>query len=109
LGLADLGTAIPWGEVVYLISVLLRDPTSWLQVSVNKWHHPISYEWTVLAAQYDLHAQVNSRRKPKPYPRPWPNFDPNVTRKGKPRADARALLERAKSGGLKWRNKPTPM
>lgn len=106
LGLGDLGNTIPWAEVVYLVAVLLRDPTSWLQVSVNKWHHPVSYEWAALAAQYDLHAQVNSKRKPKPYPRPWPN-DTN-TRKGTARRDGREILARARNGGLTWQNRRTP-
>lgn len=109
LGLRDLGTTVPWVEVVYLVAVLLRDPSSWLQTSVAGWHHPISYEWAVLAGTYDLHAQVNSKRKPKPYPRPWPSGVGGSSRRGKPRADARDILARAKNGGMKWQNKHTPM
>jgi hypothetical protein len=99
--------SVSWGEIVHLISVLLRDPSSWLQVSVNKWHHPVSFEWVAMAAQYDLHAQVNSRRKPKPYPRPWPDSNAG-NRKGQARADARDILARAKNGALEWHNKRTP-
>ena len=106
LGLSDLGTTVPWVEVVYLVAVLLRDPSSWLQVSYNKWDHPISFEWATLVATYDLLAQVNSKRKPKPYPRPWPTS--NSTRKGTPRVDGREILQSARNGGLKWQNRPTP-
>lgn len=107
LGLGDLGTTVPWVEVVYLVAVLLRDPSSWLQVSYNKWHHPVSFEWAAHAATYDLLAQVHSKRKPKPYPRPWPTT--TNTRKGTARVDGREILERARNGGLKWQNRPTPM
>lgn len=107
LGLGDLGTTVPWVEVVYLVAVLLRDPSSWLQVSYNKWHHPVSFEWAAHAATYDLLAQVHSKRKPKPYPRPWPTT--TNTRKGTARLDGREILERARNGGLKWQNRPTPM
>lgn len=107
LGLDDLGSRVPWTEVVYLVSVLVRDPSSWLQTSLNGWHHPVSYEWAALAAQYDLHAQVNSKRKPKPYPRPWDNT--REKRKGTARADAREILARAKRGEFKWQNRRTPM
>jgi len=108
LGLADLGESIPWVEVVYLVAVLLRDPTSWLQVSVNGWHHPVSYEWAAMVAQYDLHAQVNSKRKPKPYPRPWSNTN-QAGGKGTVRVDAREILKRAREGAYKWQSKPTLM
>jgi len=108
LGLDDLGSTVPWHEVVYLVSVLIRDPSSWLQTSLNDWHHPVSYEWAALAAQYDLHAQVNSKRKPKPYPRPWKDVGDGSTRKGTARSDAREILAKARDGGFKWQNRRTP-
>ena len=103
----DFGTALPWDEVVSLISVLMADPTSWLQTSKNSWTHPITYEWTLAAATYDLLAQVNSKRKPKAWPRPWP--DSNLKRVGRPRRDAKDILTRAKNGDIEWQSKPTPM
>jgi hypothetical protein len=106
LGLDDLGTTVPWHEVVYLVSVLVRDPSSWLQTSLNGWHHPVSYEWAALAATYDLHAQVHSKRKPKPYPRPWSGD--TEKRKGTVRTDARDILARARRGEFKWQNRRTP-
>jgi len=105
LGIADLGTTVPWNEVVYLVAVLLRDPSSWLQTSTNKWAHPVSYEWAAQAATYDLLAQVHSKRKPKPYPRPWSN---GQGRKGTVNPNARDLLKKARQGEMEWQNKPTP-
>ena len=107
LGLDSLGTEVPWFEVISLVTVLLRDPTSWLQTAKNDWQHPISYDWTIAAATYDLLAQVNSKRKPKAWPRPW--GDPNSNKLGAPRRDARAILKRAKDGDIEWQSKPTPM
>jgi hypothetical protein len=99
---------VDFDELVLLVDMLLRDPSSWTHASVAKWKHPISYEWAVLVGQYDLLAQVHSgKRKPKPFPRPWP--DPDQRQKGKVRADARELLLKAKNGDLEWQNKPTPM
>lgn len=99
---------VKFDELVLLVDVLLRDPTSWLHAAVAGWKHPISYEWTVNVATYDLLAQVYSgKRKPKPYPRPWK--DPNVKAKGKARKDAREILKRAKDGELDWQNKPMRM
>jgi hypothetical protein len=99
---------VDFDELVLLVDVLLRDPTSWLHAAVAGWKHPISYEWTVNVATYDLLAQVHSgKRKPKPYPRPWK--DSNTVVKGKARKDARQILKRAKDGDLDWQNKHTPM
>ena len=55
-----------------MVSVLQRDPSSWIQAVTNDWKYPVSYEFVVAAHTYDLLAAVNSKRKPKPYPGPWP-------------------------------------
>jgi len=108
LGLADLGNTVPWNEVIYLVSVLLSDPTSWLQAAKAGWQHPIDYNWTIQAATYDLLAQVNSKRKPKPWPRPW--SDKKAKRRGANyRKDAREILRKAKDGEIEWQSKHTPM
>ena len=108
LGLDSLGTTVPWSEVVSLVSVLMSDPTSWLQTAKNDWQHPITYEWSIAAATYDLLAQVNSKKKPKPWPRPW--SEPSTVRKGRnTRKDARAILTKARDGDLKWQKPLTPM
>lgn len=82
LSVADFGAKITWLEVLQLTSILLRDPTSWLQAAHGKWKHPISYDWLVLANTFDLLAQVNSKNTPKPYARPW--SDQGAERSGKP-------------------------
>lgn len=105
VGLDDLGESIPWSEVLLILTVLLRDPTSWLHTSVAKWHHPISFEWTVGVATYDLLAQVYSKRKPKPYPRPWKTGAGQGGRKGTIRKDAREILAKARDGELEWQNR----
>ena len=108
MGLGALGNEVPWPEVISLVSILMADPTSWLQTAKNKWQHPITYEWTIQAATYDLLAQVNSKRKPKAWPRPWGKQD--KTHIGKiNRRDARAILQKAKDGDLEWQNKLMPM
>lgn len=72
IGLEEIGDRISYLEAIYLASVLLRDPSSWLQAAVNDWKFPVSREWQVSVHTYDLHAAVNSKNKPKPYPTPWP-------------------------------------
>jgi hypothetical protein len=96
-------------ELLLIVDVLLRDPTSWLHAAVAKWKHPITHEWSVLVSMWELLAQVNTRkgRKAPRFPKPWP--DPNSTSKGKTRRDARGILKRAKDGELDWQNKPMPM
>lgn len=59
-------------EAVLLVSVLMRDPSSWLYAAEAEWDFPVSREWIVATHTYDLHAMVNSKSKPKPYPTPWP-------------------------------------
>jgi len=108
LGLADLGTTVPWEEVIYLVAVTMSDPTSWLQAAKHNWSPPIDYNWTLAAATYDLLATVNSKKKPKPWPRPWNDGTQKKTVR-KIRRDARAILSKAKDGDLKWQKPPTPM
>lgn len=72
MGLDDIGDRISYLETIYLVSVLLRDPSSWLQAAQSKWDYPVSREWQVASNTYDLLAIVNSKNKPKPYPTPWP-------------------------------------
>lgn len=71
LSVLDIGNGVTWLEATYLVAILLRDPTSWLQAAVNEWEYPVSREWMVAAHSYDLLHAVNSKNKPKPYPTPW--------------------------------------
>ena len=108
LGLSDLGDTVPWSEVISLVAILMSDPTSWLQAAKHKWSHPITYEWTLAAATYDLLATVNSKRKPKAWPRPWANSTKTQTAR-KIRSDAKSVLQQAKDGDIEWQSKRTPM
>lgn len=72
LSFEDIGDSVSYLEAVYLVSILLRDPSSWLQAARSEWDFPVSNEWMVAANSYDLLARVNSKQKPKPYPTPWP-------------------------------------
>ena len=89
LSIDDIGSSITWLEAVYLVAVLLKDPTSWLQASRNGWDFPVSREWMVAAHHYDLVHAINSKKRPKPYPTPWP--DPSKTRIGKTRESVDAV------------------
>lgn len=95
-GLDALGVEVTYREACYLVSVLLRDPSSWLQAVQNDWAYPVSREWMATAHVWDLLAAVNSKNKPKPYPTPWPAEGTNKIGSKKPqtRKDVLANLER---------------
>ena len=76
----DVGGKVKWIEAIYLVSMLMRNPQSWLQAAVNGWKYPVDNAYMMLAETYDLLARVNSKNKPKPIPRPWP--DTNKTKIG---------------------------
>lgn len=87
----DIGGDVTWIEAIYLVAVLLRDPASWLQAAKNDWDYPVSREWLVATHTFDLHAAINSKNKPKPYPTPW--GDPNTQRlKSKKPQDRSSVL-----------------
>lgn len=98
----ELGHAIDWREGLQLISILLQDPSSWTSANIREWTHPATHEAIALYAIYDIHAQVNSKHKPKPYPRPWASAG---SVKGNTRTDAREILSKAKTGDLEWQSK----
>lgn len=81
LSINDVGKTVTLLEAVHLVAILLRDPSSWLQSARNGWDFPVSREWIVSAHHYDLVHAINSKKKPKAYPAPWP--DPNTKRLGK--------------------------
>lgn len=71
-GIDEIGQSISLRETVLLVSVLMRDPSSWLQAAASDWKYPVTNEFIVAAHTWDLLAAVNSKNKPKPYPTPWP-------------------------------------
>ena len=91
----EIGRTVTWKESVLLVAILMRDTHSWTQAAHSGWTYPVSREWIVGAHTYDLHAAVNSKRKPKPYPNPFPSKD--VTKTGKTTLsfeEAKAVLDR---------------
>jgi len=86
----DVGGSITWIEAIYLVSVLMRNPQSWLQAAHNGWKYPVDHNWMVTAELFDLTLRANSKNKPKPMPRPWP--DQNSERVGKPVHSRDAIL-----------------
>lgn len=96
LSFEAIGSTVSLLEAVYLVAMLLRDPTSWLQAAHRDWKNPVSQEWMITANTYDLLMKVNSKTKPKPYPRPWPAD--NVSTIGSNQRLSRAtVLERLES------------
>lgn len=91
LSFEDIGTKVSYMEAIYLVAVLMRDPSSWLQGAYNGWKHPASMEWIVSTQIYDLLAIVNSKQKPKPYPMPWPDTNKKKLGSNK-KQDSRTVL-----------------
>lgn len=70
----QIGKEVSYLEAYRLLSVLLRNPSSWVAAKQAGWEHPATNEWMVLAHTYDLLGQANfTKNKPKPYPKPWKN------------------------------------
>lgn len=87
--------AVDHVKVDRLLRVATRDPSSVLHAAQHGWAFPVSRDWILAADQLDAYLQVNSARKPKPYPRPWP--DANTVQTGKTSlspAEAREVLKR---------------
>lgn len=77
----DIGKSVTILEATLLVRMLLRKPDSALQAALAGWDFPVSREWVVLAHLWDLTANINSKRKVKPYPNPFKNNA--TTRMGK--------------------------
>lgn len=99
---------VSFNELVLIIQMLVQDPTSWLQASINKWRHPVSFEWIVAANHLDAVVQMNTRKgtKPNKTPKPWP--ERGEKRFGNSRADAKEILKRSRDGDLTWQSKRMP-
>jgi len=100
LSIFDIGTEFTFKEAVYLIGVLIQDPSSWFQASYNKWKYPISREGMVSLDYFDAFAMANSKKKPKPYPRPWPkDGESKIGSKRQRREDVIAKLNKMNPQG----------
>jgi len=94
ISIFEIGKTISWLETILLVAVLMRDTSSWLHTAHAKWDYPVSREWIAQAHTFDLLAAINSKKKAKPYPAPWP--DPNLSKigSGTKNSRARELLAR---------------
>lgn len=86
----DVGVTVTWLETIYLVSMLMKNPQSWLQAAFNGWKYPVDHNYMVLAELFDLTMRANSKNKPKPMPRPWP--DSNSQRVGKTAHSRESIL-----------------
>lgn len=81
-----------WREAWSLTRSLIKDPSTATAAAIAGWEHPASTVWQLLADIYDLLAQANSRRKPKPYPRPFDRRRTRIGRAALPQSQIRAAL-----------------
>lgn len=94
LSIFDIGDSVTWLEAALLISILLQETDSWLQSVKSGWKYPVSREWIVQAHTFDLHARVNTKNKPKPYPAPWPDKATNkIGKAGQSDKQVRKILD----------------
>ncbi|WIE65957.1 hypothetical protein DEI99_005305 [Curtobacterium sp. MCLR17_036] len=78
--------AVDHVKVDRLLRVATRHPSSALYAAQHGWDFPVSREWIAAADVFDalnvlIAVTAQSRRQPKPYPRPW--RDNNTSRLGK--------------------------
>lgn len=102
LSIEDIGGSVSLRETVLLVSVLLRDTDSWLQAAVHEWKYPVTREFEPLVNLYDLTVAINSKKKPKPYPRPWPSEGKQKI--GKPAQSRAEVLRRLEQMNPKENN-----
>jgi hypothetical protein len=89
-----VGDTVTYREAWHLVSSLMADPTSWLQAAVSGWSFPVTREWMIAADKFDMDASAatpRGRRRPKAYPRPWP--DKKVTKLGGKNGKRRTAAE----------------
>lgn len=80
-----------WGEACRLTRLLSVDPASSICAALQKWDYPMSREALILAGIYDIQHASKSKRRPDPFPRPWP--DHNKRTFGKTRMTVDRLRE----------------
>ena len=73
ISISDIGVGVRFDEAWDLILTLRADPASWFHAALSGWDYPLSYESIALRDLYDMQLQTKSKRKIKPYPRPWAN------------------------------------
>lgn len=71
VALSSLPASMDWGEALRLATILAADPSSQVSAALGRWKHALSWEAIAIRDLYDLQHASKSKRKPKPYPRPW--------------------------------------
>ena len=62
-----------WGEAWRLFQLLMRDSSSQIGAALAGWSEPVSRMDLTLRDLYDMQHASKAKRKPTPYPRPWPD------------------------------------
>ena len=65
--------AMTFGEAWRLTEIVLADPSTQVAAAVAGWDYPLSRGDITMRDLYDLQHTSKAKRKPKPYPRPWPD------------------------------------
>lgn len=89
-----IGRSMSWGEALRLTRILSAETDSQVGAAIAGWSHPASRLDLTLRDLYDLQHQSKAKKRPKPYPRPWP--DKTSRRFGRTRmtvAELRAVLD----------------
>lgn len=76
----SLGGELSYWEAIHLVRELQNNPQSKLGAAIQGWAFPVSFEWMALAELLDVTVQANSKRKPKPFPRPWGKGEKRIGR-----------------------------
>lgn len=71
MSLKSIGQGMSWAEALRLTQILMEDPASQIAAATAGWQYPLSREGLAIRDLYDLQHRSKSRKKPKPYPRPW--------------------------------------
>lgn len=71
VALDSLPESMDWAEAYRLMAELCRDPASHVFVALTGWQRPTTDAALVLADLFDMQKSSKSKRRPKPYPRPW--------------------------------------
>lgn len=85
---------MPWDEALRLTQVLAQDTSSHVGAALAGWQSPWPREAFLLADLFDLMHRVNSKSKPKPYPRPTDARPVRLGRPGSQRSVRAALRAR---------------
>jgi hypothetical protein len=62
-----------WGEAIRLTGILSTEPDSRVGAAIAGWEYPVSRYDLTLRDLFDLQHMAKAKKKPKAYPRPWPD------------------------------------